>query len=378
MNKFRYNVRIKNTCIFCNGNLNILFSIPNMPMFMGSINNLDNTLLYSDMTYTICSKCNCVQIKELIDSNILYQNNHNLDTVGELWQSHFIEFSNFVKNGIINKRVLEIADPSCKIARYVSEYSKIWEIVEYNPNFDSTSKNVKFIETWFDSDFNQGIYDVIIHSHFFEHLFNPLNDLKKMNECLNIGGEMYFSVPNLEYIVENKFTPANALHFEHTFFYKKNDLKSLLNLFGFEVNVIFEYRNHSIFFKCTKISNKIQSYDKFKFLDSSDNFILNYDISKDIINKFNSIKNKNKFIFGCHISTQYLISIGVDINNIVYFLDNSKNKQNNFLYGYDVLVKSPNIISDYENPVVLVTHTSVYKNEISEQLKKINKNVILI
>ena len=369
---------IKNTCIFCNGNLNILFSIPNMPMFMGSINNLDNTLLYSDMTYTICSKCNCVQIKELIDSNILYQNNHNLDTVGELWQSHFIEFSNFVKNGIINKRVLEIADPSCKIARYVSEYSKIWEIVEYNPNFDSTSKNVKFIETWFDSDFNQGIYDVIIHSHFFEHLFNPLNDLKKMNECLNIGGEMYFSVPNLEYIVENKFTPANALHFEHTFFYKKNDLKSLLNLFGFEVNVIFEYRNHSIFFKCTKISNKIQSYDKFKFLDSSDNFILNYDISKDIINKFNSIKNKNKFIFGCHISTQYLISIGVDINNIVYFLDNSKNKQNNFLYGYDVLVKSPNIISDYENPVVLVTHTSVYKNEISEQLKKINKNVILI
>ena len=369
---------IKNSCTFCGGSLKTLFSIPKMPMFMGSVSTFSDELLYSDMTYTKCKDCNCVQIKELIDSNVLYQNNHNLDTVGNLWNNHYLEFSNFLKNGINGKRVLEIADPSCKVAKYVSELSKIWEIVEYNPNFNSKSKNVKFIQKWFDSNFDEGIYDVVVHSHFFEHLFNPINDLKKMNECITIGGKMYFSVPNLEYIVDNNFTPANALHFEHTFFYKKNDLKILLNLFGFEVNNIVEYRNHSLFYECTKVSHTISFDNNFKFVDVSDNFVLNYFNSKNIVKKFNSQIGSDKFIFGCHISTQYIISLGLDIDSVNSLLDNSVYKQNNFLYGYNLLVNSPDFISNYKNPIVLISHMSVYAKEITEQLKKINKNVILI
>lgn len=369
---------IKTNCTFCGGTLEKLFSVPKMPMFMGAVPKSNDIVLYSDMNYTKCKNCNCVQIKELIDSNILYQNNHNLDTVGNLWSNHYLEFSNFIKNDINGKRVLEIADPSCKIAKYVSQLSKAWEIVEYNPNFKTKSKNVKFIQKWFDINFNEGIYDVIVHSHFFEHLFNPISDLKKMNECINIGGKMYFSVPNLEYIVDNDFMPANALHFEHTFFYKKDDLKFLLKLFGFEVNTVFKYRNHSLFYECTKISDDITFNTNFKFLDSSDKFNSNYLNSKNIIKKFNSNYGSDKFIFGCHISTQYIISMGLDINNVKFFLDNSIHKQNNFLYGYDVLVKPPNIISNYETPIVLISHMGIYAVEISEQLKKINKNVILI
>lgn len=369
---------IKTNCTFCGGNLENLFSVSKMPMFMGAVSKFNDELLYSDMTYTKCKECNCIQIKELIDSNILYQNNHNLDTIGDLWSNHYLEFSNFLKNDISGKRVLEIADPSCKVAKYISKLSKEWEIVEYNPDFKTKSKNVKFIQKWFDVNFNEGSYDVLVHSHFFEHLFNPISDLKKMNECINIGGKMYFSVPNLEYIVNNNFTPANALHFEHTFFYKKDDLKLLLNLFGFEVNIVFEYKNHSLFYKCTKISDDISFNTNFKFLDSSDKFNLNYVNSKNIIKKFNSKKGLDKFIFGCHVSTQYILSLGLDTDNVKYFLDNSTHKQNNFLYGYDILVNSPNIISNYENPIVLVSHMSIYAMEISEQLKKINKNVILI
>ena len=70
--------------------------------------------------------------------------------------------------------------------------------------------------------------------------------------------------------------------------------------------------------------------------------------------------------------------MGIDTNDIINFLDNSVDKQNKFLYGYDIKVESPNIIVNIDEPVVMISHMSVYKTEIEKQLKKINKNVILI
>jgi hypothetical protein len=70
--------------------------------------------------------------------------------------------------------------------------------------------------------------------------------------------------------------------------------------------------------------------------------------------------------------------MGIDTKDIINFLDNSIDKQNKFLYGYDIKVESPNIIANIDEPVVMISHTSVYKTEIEKQLKQINKNVILI
>ena len=372
---------VKTNCVFCKGDLENIFSIKNMPTFMGAVTNFDNNFSKSDMTFTQCNQCGCVQIKELINPEILYQNNHNIETVGELWNLHYIEFSEFIKDGILNKTVLELADPSCKIAKHISEYSNRWDIVEYNPNDNIQLPKVKFIKKWFDASFDSEKYDVIIHSHFFEHLFNPIEGLAKMNDCLNEGGTMYFSVPNLEYILDNGFLPGNVLHFEHTFFYKKYDLVNLLNLFGFMVDTVVDYKTHSIFFKCIKVSDEIKFNNadyKFSSNDVCDKLFKSYNNSKSIVQAFNENTNKNKFIFGCHISTQSILSMGIDTKDIINFLDNSIDKQNKFLYGYDIKVESPNIIANIDEPVVMISHTSVYKTEIEKQLKQINKNVILI
>ncbi len=372
---------VKTNCVFCKGHLENIFSIKNMPTFMGAVTNFDINFSKSDMTFTKCTQCGCVQIKELINPEILYQNNHNIETVGELWNLHYLQFSDFIKHGILNKKVLELADPSCKIAKHISQYSDKWDIVEYNPNFDIQLSKVKFIKKWFDESFESEKYDVLIHSHFFEHLFNPIDGLIKMNECLNEGGTMYFSVPNLEYILDNGGLPSNVLHFEHTFFYKKYDLIKLLDLFGFSVDCTVDYKSHSVFFKCTKVSSEIKFYNKeYKFSsdDTSDKLLKSYNYSKHIVELFNKSNSKNKFIFGCHISTQSILSMGIDTNNIINFLDNSFNKQNKFLYGYDIIVQSPDVIANINSPVVMISHTSVYKSEIEEQLKKINKNIILI
>ena len=81
-------------------------------------------------------------------------------------------------------------------------------------------------------------------------------------------------------------------------------------------------------------------------------------------------------MFGGHIFSQFLISFGLNEKKILFILYNSKIKQNKRLYGFNIYVKNPTIIKKFEKPFVIVKAGS-YTKEISLQLKKINKEVIL-
>ena len=81
------------------------------------------------------------------------------------------------------------------------------------------------------------------------------------------------------------------------------------------------------------------------------------------------------FLFGAHIFSQYLLSYGLDQNRISGILDNSPLKIDKRLYGTNLKVFNPEIIKN-ENVGVIVKVGS-YRNEIIQQLKKINSNVTI-
>ena len=81
------------------------------------------------------------------------------------------------------------------------------------------------------------------------------------------------------------------------------------------------------------------------------------------------------FLFGAHIFSQYLLSFGLDQSKIYGILDNSPLKIGKRLYGTNLTVFNPEIIKN-ENVGVIVKVGS-YRNEIIEQLKKINPLVII-
>jgi predicted SAM-dependent methyltransferase len=301
-----------------------------------------------------------------------------LDVVGKLWLNHYEEFYKFIKNDIKNKIVLEIGDPSCKIAKFANEDVKSWSIIEKNVNHSVKLNNVFFIKDWFDKRYVNKC-DIIIHSHVLEHMFDIKSFLKTLNKCLELNGKMFFSVPNFDYLLKKTFLPVNLLHFEHTFCFTRKLLVKLLLAFGFKVNRVFNYKNHSLFFECRKISSNILEKYFIKTCKTHyKSFIFNYKRVKMLVNKFNNIDVCEKFIFSSHVSTQFMISAGLNLKNVKYLLDNSEKKQNKYLYGVDVIIKSPDIIKNIKNPVVLISHCSIYKKEISKQLRKLNKGVILI
>ena len=98
-------------------------------------------------------------------------------------------------------------------------------------------------------------------------------------------------------------------------------------------------------------------------------------------NKINKVISKAEipvYLFGAHVFSQYLISFGLDTSNIVYLLDNDIRKEGKRLYGTSLTSKSPKILKDIPNALVIL-RVGVYNEEVKKDiLANINPNIIFI
>jgi len=367
---------IRNNCVICNSNLQNFFVISNIPIKL-SCSNENTNYLYEELSFSQCPKCNTIQLDKLIPLNILYSNSHNYTSVGKVWNEYFNLFCNFIDPLILNKKILEIGDPSGKIANRLNNYKK-WYIIEPNKNNDITfNKNIEFINGFFDEKFqiNDEI-DLIIHSHLFEHIYEPNNFLKKCWNLLNKNGEMIFGVPNMNYIANSKISLFLGIFFEHNIFLNKTNIGFMLNNNGFEIINIIDYENHSTIYHVKKIETyKIQnivSIDNYKnlFFDTIDEY-------KKIISEINNLNNEKEiYLFGASYNNQMLLSLGINVGKITGILDNSIDKQNKFFYGYNLKIYSPEILR--EKDCILVLKNGYYSNEIKHQILAINPNTFFV
>ncbi|WP_320153881.1 hypothetical protein [Campylobacter lari] len=84
------------------------------------------------------------------------------------------------------------------------------------------------------------------------------------------------------------------------------------------------------------------------------------------------------YLFGAHLFSQNLIYSGLDISKVVNILDNDPNKQEKRLYGTHLYIKSPQILKN-KNNVLVILNAGVYNDEIKDSiLNDINSNVEII
>lgn len=370
-------------CSVCNCLLKNIFVLDNYPIKL-SCTNIPIKEMHQ-LSFSQCISCNTIQLDELIPLEILYSDSHNYTSVGKIWENYFKLLINNLNPIIKDKNILEIGCPSGKIACNVHDYKK-WFIVEPNKNKKHVfNENIIFIERFFDCNFSLDIeIDVIIHSHLFEHIYKPNDFLKKCNEILKSDGVMIFGVPNMKYFTENIITPFLGVFFEHTIFLNKKNICYLLKKNNFDIVEIIDYENHSTIYKCKKKNNSdtIENTNQIIFKNTNyiDSFTQSLNLYKDFINKCNNIiKNTSKdvYIFGASYNTQFLLSLGIEIKNIKGILDNSKEKQNKFFYGYDIRIYDPEILK-YNINCIVILRNGYYTNEIIEQILKINKNIEII
>jgi 2-polyprenyl-3-methyl-5-hydroxy-6-metoxy-1,4-benzoquinol methylase len=369
---------VREECAICTNIIEKIFELEHIPITLSCSASLEK-YNYAKLSFSKCKTCNTIQLNELIPLNILYEKSHNFTSVGKIWSDYFKCLVDKLQTNITDKNILEIGCPSGKLAMNNINYNK-WYIVDLNKN-DSIKFNdkINFIQGCFDKNFeiNDRI-DVITHSHLFEHIYEPNDFLKKCYELLVDDGEMIFGIPNMKYLADNDLCLFLGIFFEHTIFMNKENIIYLLKKHGFEIVEIIDYLNHSTIYhvKKTKQLNTLLNgahADELQITDYFEKFtncINKYNLFINDCNLIICNTNKPVYIFSASYNTQILLSMGIEIKYLKGILDNSKDKQNKYFYGFELLISSPDVIIN--NDSIIILKNSFYCDEIKEQLLTLN------
>ena len=185
----------------------------------------------------------------------------------------------------------------------------------------------------------------------------------------------------MEEMLKRKYT--NCINFEHTVFITEPYIEYLLSKHGFK-QVAKQYfkDDHSIFYAYVKDSNvKTIELPKGLYEHNKKLYLEYVDYHKQLIKDLNAkIDNISKdqpiYLFGAHVFAQYLIEFGLDTSRIICLLDNDTKKQGKRLYGTNMMVESPKVLADVNNPIVILK-AGVYNQEVSNDIvNNINSDAI--
>lgn len=359
-------------------NLKPIFTFKNFPVFIGCTEKTFDTDLKADLSFAICPETGVIQLNKVLPLDVVYSQYHS-EAIGKTWTDHHLAFVDFISQ-FKPKNVLEIGGSNGFIGKnYIDKVEgSNWSIIEPNPSPDIDSR-IKVIQKIFDKNIkieNDSI-DAIVHSHVFEHIYYPKDFLSLISSNLANNQYHLFSVPNLYEWLKSKFT--NCMNFEHTIFLTEYLIDYLLSIYGFKIIKKDYFNNHSIFYA----TQKTNPYS-FNFESKYDEYLkLFNEYIEYLQNKVKKYNNEIKeyegkiYLFGAHVFSQVLLNLGLEEDKISFILDNSLIKQEKRLYGYNLIIKSPEVIKNDKNATVIL-NAGVYQDEIKNQLRLLNKEVIIL
>ncbi|EGO3179275.1 SAM-dependent methyltransferase, partial [Campylobacter lari] len=139
--------------------------------------------------------------------------------------------------------------------------------------------------------------------------------------------------------------------------------------------------DHSIFYLAKKSESQKNTELKNDYEENKKLFLDMKEYYKNEVKKLNQLIKetvKEVYLFGAHLFSQNLIYDGLDVSKIKYILDNDSNKQDKRLYGTSLYVKSPKILKNSDNALVIL-NAGVYNEEIKKDiLENINITIEVI
>ena len=245
----------------------------------------------------------------------------------------------FKKHGA---KVVEGLEPSKVIAKNLNKKDKITVHISNIEEFKFKKK-----------------YDLIIMSHVLEHLFDPVNALKKCSKNQSFGQHILVEVPlfdNVENIVNG------SLYLEHLYYFSENNFLELLSKAGYKAIYISKIIESTQIPFITVIAKKTKERNYFK----------SNDYKKQIVN-LKAYKKKNKKIWNIlqkkidkfeKKKPIYLYGAGYHTSQILFYtniekkfkilgiLDSAKIKQFGKLGNYNIYPPNLNIINNKTNIII--------------------------
>jgi len=363
--------------VLTNGEIEELSSIEKFPVFIGDTPDDKSTDIFTDLTFDICKDTGIIQLRNLVDPNLIYAKYHS-EAIGKLWDTHHNMLAQLISKYVDNKNILEIGGSNSQLALItfsLNKNIKNWTIIDPVLKSKIIHEKLSYIEGFFDEKtYNDNKYDTIIHSHVLEHMIDPVVFLSLISNFIDYSQYHIFSVPNMYAWLKNK--SVNTITFEHTLLLTEEIIDYLLSQYNFVIEEKIYCAEHSIFYVTKKQkTNPLElpnKYDEYKQMYLT--CINHYKQYIDELNEKLEKTTKDVYLFGAAFVSQYLIALGLNISKIKFILDNSKLKNGNRLYGSNLIIKSPYDIKLNSNSLVILK-CEQYKEEIKKQLLDIDSNI---
>ncbi len=358
-----------------------VFRVKNFPVYIGTTCESREEDYENDLIFDISQSSGMIQIRELMPLEIVYGQYH-CEAIGPTWKKHHREFVEFLNRFPVN-RILEVGGSNAYTAKQFLEAnsSSQWCIIDPSPlKADENIDRLKVIEDFVSEEsIAKWAYkpDTVVHSHAFEHMYDPDKFMKSISDNLEIGDYQVFAVPYLKKYFENRY--SNVLNFEHTFYLSEQFVDYYLEKYGFEIVDKKYFQEHSIFYSTIKKSSPNLNLQCENYYQENKLMLQDYkryfNELVEILNK--KLDDKEFYLFGAHVFSQFLIKMGLKSDKIINVLDNSKIKNGQRLYGTDAICLLPDAINEASNPIVVV-FAGGYQQEIEEQLRDLRPNVTII
>ena len=308
---------------------------------------------YCDFKYGSCVGCGSLQLMTLVPQHILYDTSHNGTSHSPLWVSHHKEFSRFIEISPTSN-VIEVGGA---VTISIQNNYKILDFVDNgHPNFIKGNCE----------DYDFSYTDVIIMSHVFEHLYEPLKFVKN---CKKFGvRSIFLSLPMMR-------ADANVIciHNEHTYFADKSDIISLFETNNYILNKTNNFQDHSIFFNFILDLTAVPYHRM--ITPGRENIILEKFEERRIRLEDVTVTNDNTYIMPAGHFGQ-MVYYYLKGRKPAGFIDNDLSKQNKRVYGTPLIARSINEL----NPETVLLYAGSYSEEIRVQINRVHPacNVITL
>lgn len=398
---------LRKQCVLCDSKkLKKAFFLKKTPLANSYLKKIHNKEIFISLTVYLCSYCGHLQLREIINPEVLFKNYSYVSGTSNVLRLHFWNYCEKVIKKYKLKKNDNILDIACNDGTFLENFvkKKFKNVVGIEPAKNlrkiNIKKNIRIETNFFSNSFSQKLkkkykaFRLITANNVCAHTPHLLDFFNGVKNLLAPNGIFVFEVSYLLDVI-NKLQFDTVYH-EHMSYHSLKPLVNFFNTINLEI-IDFErvkaqggsiriYVSHVGTFKKRnqKINNQIKIENKNKLFNliTYKRFISKILHQKKIlrkkINKFK--KNKLKIIgYGAPAKlTTFCHYLDINKNDIDYIIDDNKLKQNTYSPGKKIPIKNINFLKTNIPDVIVVLAWNFFDSIVLKCKKIIKKKIIYL